>query len=315
MDKTAYFESLLRRDFLRYVFLRTPSLAAAAVVGRLMESIDSGDRISQLKIDIRDVINLHTERRHDKDAVPAGHLAPWLAPGIVDDITADYSARLDTALSPTACVVSLMKRIERLTWLQGPGDMAECIRIFIDKMTRLAAGFGDMPVAGPSYDCLLGDYESARRITVAERITGSNTGDVTRYTDTLHEYARARCEEILYGRLADMYLRVAEAPALRQILDRYRAMSQIRPIPDPERNPAWDTEYNHLIPVDFYERNIDSIDGAMAFHMVLLQSFARHEDELRAEGVLGDDGELRIFTGETFSPDKWIEQNIGYILD
>ena len=317
MDKTAYFESLLRRDFLRFVFLREPFLTGDVVVDRLMEAVGVGDVIQQLKRDIREVILRHTERshQHELDTVAAGHLAPWLLPEIVDDIMADYGAAIDAALPLSAYIGRLMAQIERMTWIQGPGDMVVCLGLFVDKLARLAAGFGDIPVSGPSRDELLAGYELARRITVAERITGSNTRDVARYTDMLDAYARARCEEILYGKIVDMYRRIIDTPALIQVIDRYRAMSLMTPLPEPERHSEWDAEYNRLIPVDFYERNIDNIDGAMAFQMVLLHAFARHEDELRAAGFLGEDGQLRIFTAENFSPEKWIEMNIRYILD
>ena len=55
MDKKEYFESLLRRDFLRYVLLRTPYLPEDNVVEQLMDAVAATVDIRQLKDGIRKV--------------------------------------------------------------------------------------------------------------------------------------------------------------------------------------------------------------------------------------------------------------------
>ncbi len=320
MEKTAYFESLLGRDMLRYVLMRKPSLDDSDVISRLMAEIDVADIMGRLKAVIKDVIDEHISGRAygDHAPAPAGHLDPWLRPGIVNDMMADYAARLDSLLIPADRIVRVMSRIESLTWIQGLGDMAEDIYAFMHGALKRADEYGGIPVSGPHRDVLMNNYQLAERITVVEHITGGNDEDIRRYLDTLHEYARARCEEVLYSKIAGMYRVVAGSEDLRHVADRFASMRLDLKDMDmkiPEPNPAWDAEYKHLVPVDFYERNIESIDGAMAFRMVLLQAFGRHEEELRAEGFLGSDGELRIFTNTAFDPFRWMARSIQMILN
>lgn len=319
MDKTTYFESLLRRDFLRYVLLRAPFLDESDVVNRLMEVIDVSAGIRQLKLMIKNVVYEHTVKRHtgEMSAVPAGRLAPWLRPGIANDIMADYASRIDAVIDADSRIARVVAAVERLTWLQGIDGMAAGLRRFLDKALQRAADFDCVPVQGRDRDALMLKYEAAERVTLTEQLTGRNRHDVADYCQALDEYAAACCEEVLYHKVAEMYRAVAGSLQLRTIIDRFYGMHHtLLDMPEPAREPqpAWDGEYRRMVPVDFYERNVESIDGAMAFHMVLLQAFARHEDELRAEGSLDADGELRIFTRTGFDPCRWITANTRRIL-
>lgn len=65
-------------------------------------------------------------------------------------------------------------------------------------------------------------------------------------------------------------------------------------ITDYEANEEWDKEYNRLVPTDFYYRNVENITAEHAFHMVLLQFFAKNE-EWMIENELMVNGELKVY--------------------
>ena len=63
---------------------------------------------------------------------------------------------------------------------------------------------------------------------------------------------------------------------------------------DCDPNEGWDKEYNRLVPTDFYFRNVESITAEQAFHMILLQFFAKNE-EWMIENELLVNGELKVY--------------------
>ena len=58
-----------------------------------------------------------------------------------------------------------------------------------------------------------------------------------------------------------------------------------------------DKEYNCLVPTDFYYRNVENITAEHAFHMILLQFFAKNE-EWMIENELLVNGELQVYTSK-----------------
>ena len=62
-------------------------------------------------------------------------------------------------------------------------------------------------------------------------------------------------------------------------------------IADCETNEEWDKEYNRLVATDFYYCNVENITAEHAFHMILLQFFAKNE-EWMIENELLVNGEL-----------------------
>lgn len=65
-------------------------------------------------------------------------------------------------------------------------------------------------------------------------------------------------------------------------------------IADCEANDEWDKEYNRLVPTDFYFRNVENITAEHAFHMIILQFFAKNE-EWMIENELLVNGELKVY--------------------
>ena len=64
-----------------------------------------------------------------------------------------------------------------------------------------------------------------------------------------------------------------------------------------EANDEWDKEYNRLVPTDFYYRNVENITAENAFHMILLQFFAKNEEWMTNNGLLVN-GELQVYTSK-----------------
>ena len=52
--------------------------------------------------------------------------------------------------------------------------------------------------------------------------------------------------------------------------------------------------YNRLVPTDFYFRNVENITAEQAFHMILLQFFAKNE-EWMIENELLVNGALKVY--------------------
>ncbi len=62
-------------------------------------------------------------------------------------------------------------------------------------------------------------------------------------------------------------------------------------------NEERDKEYNRLVPTDFYYRNVENITPKHAFHMVLLQFFAKNEDWMVDNDLLVNGG-LKVYIGD-----------------
>lgn len=66
-------------------------------------------------------------------------------------------------------------------------------------------------------------------------------------------------------------------------------------IVDCEANEDRDKEYNHLVPTDFYYRNVENITA----EQILLQFFAGNEEWMLEKGLLVN-GELKIYTTKNY---------------
>lgn len=108
---------------------------------------------------------------------------------------------------------------------------------------------------------------------------------------------------MLYAKLKEVYnSSIANHDTFERLQSNFNSLSEYArelksSIVNVDPNEDWDKEYNHLVPTDFYYRNVENITAEHAFHMVLLQFFARNEDWMIENGLLVN-GELKVYIGK-----------------
>lgn len=302
MDKQEYFGILFRRDVIRYVILRKPCLSSEEVSERLQRRIDVESINRRLKKAVVPTIDKYLALRRIKDK-RGGFLSvlpEWLNPALVDEIVKDFQRQINKECDFESLISSILAQIERLTWLQGVDDMAENLCVFLEESGRLSKDYAEIKAPAPEDYDLLKKYKAAKRITIKERILGNNDEDVAVFRGAMVAYARSACETAIHKYLAEVYACIAGSTEINGLIARFskiveEAKAELSAFRLPEHPDEWDAEYNSLVPVAFFERNIEEVDAAMAFHMVLLQAFARHEADLRRQSLISDNGELSIF--------------------
>ncbi len=242
------------------------------------------------------VSRLISEKGEVSDKLPE-----WLNPSLAQKITADYQHQILEDYSIDHFLPGIIVSIERLTWLQGVDDMARNLKDFVARLKKLSADYSRIPSTSPEQYDLQRKYEAARRIKVRERIKGGNEDDIMAFRSSLLHYSIDLCEALLYRQLSRLYADIAASPELNGLITRLeathsQAQHEIDSLVIADHPSEWDAEYSRLVPVDFFERNIEDIDAAMAFQMVLLQTFARNENTLRSQRFITPAGRISIFS-------------------
>lgn len=307
MEKKEYFDILLKRDFIRYVILRKPRLSPEEVSKKLLREFDINRLYHRMKDAMTAVCDKHLA--FSKIQTPEGRtvkeLPDWLNPDYAKEILADYELLIQKEFATENFQSSIISQIERLIWLQGVDDMAQNLRAFISEINKIAKDYANIPVSSSDQYDLQEKYDAARKITVKERILNSNDNDIILFRGALLDYAKALCESALYRQLSKLYSDIANSKELADIIDKFATLhkestKELTTLSIPSHPEEWDEEYARLVPTEFFERNIDDVDAPMAFHMILLQSFARNEEKLKNEGFLTPNGEVWLFTNPIF---------------
>lgn len=102
--------------------------------------------------------------------------------------------------------------------------MAVCLKRFLDKAYVRADEYEHVPAGGPDYGSLLEKYDAAAHVSLLEYVSGGNNLDVAEYLSELEAFARARCEEVLYSKIGDLYRSVSESQELRRLADKFDSM-------------------------------------------------------------------------------------------
>ncbi|MDE5750740.1 MAG: hypothetical protein K2H87_08250, partial [Duncaniella sp.] len=287
-----------------YVLLRKPQLGTKEVIDRLFRLININSLYRKMKDCIYPVCDkyLSIDRIKKPNGKIVNELPEWLNPSLVKEIVNEYKEYIEDTYRPENFLPAIIAQIERLTWLQGVDDMETGLKEFIELIERTAKTYADIPVSTPEEHDLQEKYEAAHRITVKERIMSDNREDVLAFRGALLTYAQNLCETHIYRQLAHLYSELANSEELKSLIAKYgqihhEAVNERATLSLPTHPADWDTEYEHLFPIEFFERNIERIDAAMAFQMILIQSIARHEEWFKQHGALTDDGRVTLFTG------------------
>lgn len=303
MEKKEYLEIRFKRDFLQYSLLQEDSWSAEDIADKLMASVNLTDYYQQMNDKISDLCEQYLS--FDKLRVAGGltnQLPNEFRLEVKDRIIADYECLLTQQSMEGQvgeCLEFLIRQIERLAWRHGIGSMAEALDRINSCFKEKKEDLSTFAVSRIDLNTLQEYYEDARKVSLLESIQGTNIDDIIAYRDLLQEYVRDCCERLLQKRLSDVYGYLASSETLERLRQHFAVLAEqaVRmraALPELPDCPDWDKEYNRLVPTEFYERNVDEITAEQAFHIVLLQFFAKNEDWMVENGLLVN-GEICMF--------------------
>ena len=303
MDKKEYLKNRFKRDFLQYSLLQEDSLSAIEIAEKLYGVIDINWLISQGKQEIESICNEHLSFEKVKvDGKLSNELSQELGYDLKDRILGEYKDYLDS--HPTdeiinATISKIERSVEFQTWSNGIVNMQEAIKLLVERLNNSSRSYGNLYTAPISENDILEKFNKAKENTLLERIQGNNIDDIIEYRSELVEYVRVSCENMLYAKLKEVYASIAIDATFERLHSNFNVLSQYAQelkssIVDCEANDEWDNEYNRLVPTDFYYRNVENITAEHAFHIMLLQFFAKNEEWMIDNGVLVN-GELFLF--------------------
>lgn len=316
MDKKEYLKNRFKRDFLQYCLLQEDSLPAKEIAEKLYGVIDLNWLIVQGKQEIESLCSKHLSLEKVKvEGKLSNELPQELGYDLKDSIIAEYQNYLDSHSTDeirTAIISKIERSVELQTWSNGIANMQEAIKLLVERLKSSSRSYGNLHNDPISENDLLEKYNKAKENTLLERIQGNNIDDIIEYRSALMDYVRVSCENMLYAKLKEVYSSIAHDAIFERLHSNFNCLSQYAQelkssIVDCEPNEEWDKDYNRLVPTDFYFRNIENITAEQAFHMILLQFFAKNE-EWMIENELLVDGELKVYV-------SFKGNNIREILD
>ena len=219
----------------------------------------------------------------------------------------------------TIAIISKTERsVELQTWSNGIVNMQEAIKLLVERLKNSSSSYGNLYTAPISENDILEKFNKAKENTLLERIQGNNIDDIIEYRSALVEYVRVSCENMLYAKLKEVYGSIANDATFERLHSNFNSLSQYAQelkssIVDCEANEEWDKEYNHLVPTDFYFRNVENITAEYAFHMILLHFFAKNE-EWMIENELLRNGEMFVYVQSYTSIDKLFDMLLLQLL-
>ena len=303
MDKKEYLKNRFKRDFLQYSLLQEDSLSAIEIAEKLYGVIDFNWLINQCKQEIESLCNKHLSFEKVKvDGKLSNELSQELGYDLKDRILTEYQNYLDshsTDKITTAIISKIVKSVELQTWSNGIVNMQKAIKLLVERLNNSSRSYGNLYTAPISENDILEKFNKAKENTLLERIQGNNIDDIIEYRSALMEYVRVSCENMLYAKLKEVYANIAIDATFKRLQSNFNGLSQYAQelkssIADCEANDEWDKEYNCLVPTDFYYRNVENITAEHAFHMILLQFFAKNEEWMTNNGLLVN-GELKVY--------------------
>lgn len=306
MDRKEYLKNRFKRDFLKYSLLQEDSLSAKEIAEKVYGRIDMEWFVNQGKLEIESLCGRHLSFDKVKvDGKLSNELPQNLDYDLKDRILAEYKAYLDSHSTEemTKTAISQIERsVELQTWTNGIMNMREAMSLLVDRLKRSGGSYANLCTAAVSDDDLLDKFNKAKKNTLLERIQRNNIDDIIEYRTALMEYVRVSCENMLYAKLNELYCTIANDSAFERLQSNFSKLAEYAQelkssLVDCGPDEDWDKEYNRLVPTDFYYRNVENITAEHAFHMILLQFFARNESWLIENGMLVD-GELKIYIGQ-----------------
>ena len=303
MNRIEYLKNRFKKDFLQYSLLQDDSLSAKDIAEKLYGVIDLRWLIEQGKQEMESLCTRYLSFEKVKvDGKLSNELSHELGCDLKDRIVVEFKSYLNCHSTDeiTDAVISKVERcIELQTWSNGIVNMPGAIQLLIERLNNSSRSYGNLYTAPISETEILEKFNKAKENTLLERIQGNNIDDIIEYRSALIEYVRVSCENMLYAKLNEVYSSIADNAAFERLLANFNCLSEYAQelkssIVDYEASDEWDKEYNRIIPTDFYYRNVENITAEHAFHMILLQFFAKNEQLMIDNGLLKN-GEISVF--------------------
>ena len=157
-------------------------------------------------------------------------------------------------------------------------------------------------------------FVDAKRVTLKEWLNKSNDKDIITLKNGMKQYTLCLLNATLYRHMKQLGDELRKLPLWQLSRKLEEAAYQLQKRQEEQvvaqPSPGWDAEYNRLVPVDFYFRNVESVTASGAFHFMVLHAFSRNESKLVRYGYLkplsmaGTEPEIRIFSNpETRYPE------------
>lgn len=268
MTKQEYLKNRFKRDFLQYSLLQEDSLSASKIVDKVMTIFDFTDIVEKLKVEIDVVCDKYFsfEILKNGDAL-VSNLPDELNFDVKDKAVEEYTDHLDMELNDDLIdnlLKSILQRIEQQVWRNGIIEMPVVVDLLQSKIYAMALSYGNLKANVLDVDDLRTKYEAAKKNTLVERLQNSNIDDIIEYRNALREYVYARCMNNMYRKVKLFYDRVANNDIFPQTKQNFESLLQYAndlkaSLTEFETNPDWDREYNHLVPTEFYCRNVEDV--------------------------------------------------------
>lgn len=322
MTKQEYLKNRFKRDFLQYSLLQEDSLSASKIVEKIMTIFDFTDIVEKLKAEIDVVCDKYFSFEILKNGDElVSNLPDELNFDMKDKAVEEYIDYLDTELNDDLInnlLKSILQRVEQQAWRNGIIEMPVVIELLQSKICAMALSYGNLKANVLDVDDLQVKYEAAKKNTLIERLQNSNIDDIIEYRNALREYVYARSMNNMYRKVKLFYDRVADNDIFSQLKQNFESLLQYAydlkaSLPEFETNLDWDKEYNRLVPTEFYRRNVEDVTAEQAFHMVLLQFFAKNEEWMIENKMLVDNS-VKIYTNWDVDLDKFMMQLFSFVI-
>ena len=322
MTRQEYLKNKFKRDFLQYSLLQEDSLSASKIVDKIMTIFDFTDIVEKLKAEIDVVCDKYFSFviLKNGDAL-VSNLPNELNFDVKDRAVEEYTDYLDTELNDDLIdnlLKSILQRIEQQAWRNGITEMPIVIELLQSKIYAMALSYGNLKANVLDVDDLQVKYEAAKKNTIIERLQNNNIDDIIEYRNALREYVYARCMNNMYRKVKLFYDRVADNDIFSQLKQNFESLLQYAnelkaSLLEFETNLDWDKEYNRLVPTEFYRRNVEDVTAEQAFHIVLLQFFAKNEEWMIENKMLVDNS-VKIYTNWDVDLDKFMMQLFSFVI-
>ncbi len=292
MQRQEYFRKRLKNDFISYILLQDSRPATEL----------SNELFHIVTIEVNSILNLEKQiSQFIDDSFPkldcekANTPPDWLTIEHADNLIGQFLNTINDSMEDRDNLNEFLRyNIEQLTWTNGVKNLADAIKLTSQRISETLSHYESLTNEPVDIASLARKKLSdAKEVTMLERIRKNNYEDVMQLYHILKEYISSYCEyniKLAAAQTLKNYDLTKWADMIKQLShDAGSASNGI------DSCQTLDCEYDRLVPVDFFDRNIESISANEAFMMIMHQLMAKHEEQFIDEGFIIN-GELRIFT-------------------